>query len=295
MGENNTCFVIAPIGSTNSDIRKRSDKVLRHVIQPVAEQLGFEAIRADRISEPGIITSQMIQHIIGDPMVVADLTGWNPNVFYELAIRHALRKPYIQIIRRGEHLPFDVSSVRTIEVDITDLDDVEAAKKEICRQMRSMMKNEIEIDSPISVAIDLEVLRLSGNPEKRQIADVLSSINELRQEMQKLGNRLTDPKSLMPPSYIKEVLLKEVGLFEDSITPMKNKYIINNKISKTLDQLKSHLLTVDNPSKLDFDWLKKAQNLISELDIDIKNYMTSLDFYSQCNILDFFVKDDATE
>ena len=85
-----SCFVIAPIGEAESDTRKRSDQVLRHIIRPAVEVCGYQAIRADEIDKPGVITSQVIQHVVGDPLVVADLTETNPNVFYELAIRHAI-------------------------------------------------------------------------------------------------------------------------------------------------------------------------------------------------------------
>jgi len=69
-------------------------------------------MRADELAEPGIITSQVIQHIVDDQLVIADLTERNPNVFYELALRHALRKPVVQIIHRGEAIPFDVAGMR---------------------------------------------------------------------------------------------------------------------------------------------------------------------------------------
>jgi hypothetical protein len=66
------CFVIAPIGKDATETRLRSDKVLKHIIGPVAEECGYEAIRADKISEPGMITTQVINHILNDAMVV----GW---------------------------------------------------------------------------------------------------------------------------------------------------------------------------------------------------------------------------
>jgi hypothetical protein len=90
-----TCFVIAPIGEDNSEIRRRSDLILKYIIEPAATICRYKAIRADRISEPGMITAQVIQHIVDDPMVIADLTGRNSNVYYELAIGHAIRKPYV--------------------------------------------------------------------------------------------------------------------------------------------------------------------------------------------------------
>jgi hypothetical protein len=69
---------------------------------------------------------------------VADLTERNPNVFYELAIRHAIRKPLIQIIKSDEQIPFDVAGTRTIPVDHRDLDSVEFAKAEIVRQIDAL-------------------------------------------------------------------------------------------------------------------------------------------------------------
>lgn len=184
--EKKTCFVIAPIGEPDSDIRKRSDQILKYIIKPVAEACGYEAKRADHISEPGIITTQVIHHVLNDPMVVADLTGRNPNVFYELAIRHALRKPYVQTIQKGEQIPFDVANVRTIEVDHHDLDSVEAAKTEMMKQMRSMQEEGVKVDSPISTAVDMETLRHSGNPEQRQLADVLLTVAELKAKQQEI-------------------------------------------------------------------------------------------------------------
>lgn len=89
--EKKVCFVIAPIGEEESETRKRSDQVLKHIITAPVEGLGYEVIRADKISEPGIITSQIIEYIVDADLVVADLTERNPNVFYELALRHATR------------------------------------------------------------------------------------------------------------------------------------------------------------------------------------------------------------
>ena len=105
-GATKTCFIIAPIGEESSDTRKRADQVLDHIIAPIALNHGYQAIRADQIAEPGIITSQVVQHIVEDPLVVADLTDWNPNVFYELAIRQVIRKPLnplLSLLPLSEH------------------------------------------------------------------------------------------------------------------------------------------------------------------------------------------------
>ncbi len=177
------CFIIAPIGSPESETRRRSDQILRHLIRPTVEALGYTAVRADEISEPGIITSQVIQHVIDDPLVVADLSEWNPNVFYELAIRHAIRKPLVQLIRKDEKIPFDIASMRTISFDHRDLDSVEEAKAEMKRQCESALKPNATIDSPISATIDLQALRQSADPEDRTLADLVATVNDLRSMM----------------------------------------------------------------------------------------------------------------
>ncbi len=197
------CFIIAPIGDAESDTRKRSDQILKHVISPALKECGYKATRADQISEPGMITSQVIQRIVDDPLVVADLTERNPNVFYELAIRHAIRKPLVQIIKKGEQIPFDVAGTRTIHVDHHDLDSVESAKSEIIAQVKALEKNPANLETPISVSLDLQLLRQSDNPEQRSLADVLSVITELRSSVLGLEKRLDNPEALIPRDYLR--------------------------------------------------------------------------------------------
>ncbi len=205
-GEEKTCFVIAPIGESESETRKRSDQVLKHIIRPATAACGYKAIRADEIDKPGIITSQVIQHVVSDPLVVADLTDTNPNVFYELAIRHAIRKPLVQIIKKGERIPFDVAGTRTIYFDHHDLDSVEAAKNEIIDQIRSLEKSPGDLETPISVSIDLQTLRQSDNPEERSLADLVSAISDLRGGFVKLEERLVSGKISSSPSDMQELL-----------------------------------------------------------------------------------------
>lgn len=178
--EKKICFVISPIGEDDSDTRKRSDQVLKHIITGAVEQLGYEVIRADKISEPGIITHQILQHIVDAPLVIADLTERNPNVFYELALRHAIRKPLVQLIKKGELIPFDVAATRIIQFDLHNLDSVDAAKLEIIAQVKSLEAGKNDSDNPISVSLDLKVLKESGNPEERSLADIVEAISDLR-------------------------------------------------------------------------------------------------------------------
>jgi hypothetical protein len=85
-------FVVSAFGST-PEARARTQQVLKHVVRKVLEPRGYAVVRADEIHAPGLITHQIIEHLLDAELVVADLTGNNPNVFYEIAVRHAARKP----------------------------------------------------------------------------------------------------------------------------------------------------------------------------------------------------------
>jgi len=176
------CFVIAPIGDEGSATRKRSDTLFKHVIEAAVRPLGYKAIRADMLGKPGLITNQVISHVLESPLVVADLSGANPNVFYELAIRHAIRKPLIQLIQQGETLPFDVHGMRTIPVDV-DVGIASAAKDEVKRQAEYLEANPDNIDSPIGNAL---ALGSSNDIVVRSIGKMLDILSELRQSVDKL-------------------------------------------------------------------------------------------------------------
>lgn len=205
-----TCFVICPIGEANSEIRKRSDQVFKHIISPAVEPLKYTPIRADQISEPGIITSQVIQHVVESKLVIADLSGHNPNVFYELAIRHAITEPLVQLISKGEQIPFDVAGTRTIQFDIHDLDNVQETKQELINQIKSVESGKTEIDTPISVTLDLKKLKESGKPEDRSLVDMMGELANLRKGILGIEKRLDDPERLLPPEYLNH-LLKRAG------------------------------------------------------------------------------------
>ena len=152
MNKEKVCFVISPIGDEDSDTRKRSDLTYEYIIRPVVEEFGYDLIRADHINEPGIITSQIIDKIVESSLVIADLSDNNPNVFYELAIRHAIKKPYIQMVRHGQNIPFDITGLRTIFFEI-DLESANNAKKELFNQVESIETGQFNTNNPITSAI----------------------------------------------------------------------------------------------------------------------------------------------
>jgi hypothetical protein len=132
---------------------------------------------------PGIITSQIIERVVEDDLVVADLTGANANVFYELALRHAVRKPVLHIIAKDQSIPFDVSMSRAIPYDLADPDSIESACSTLERQARTVLENPDKADNPISVAMDLRALRRSDDPESRSLAEIASEVSRISSDI----------------------------------------------------------------------------------------------------------------
>jgi hypothetical protein len=150
-----TCFYITPIGDEGSEPRRHSDLFLGSIIEPALSNFGLKVVRADNIGEPGIITRQVIEHLLRCRLVIADLSFHNPNVFYELALRHAVRLPIVQIIRAGDRIPFDIHQMRTVVIDNRDIyslvPKLETYRSEIATQVRSALDAKAEVDTPLSV------------------------------------------------------------------------------------------------------------------------------------------------
>jgi hypothetical protein len=115
---------------------------------------------------------------------VADLTGLNPNVFYELAVRHTARLPVALIAEKDCKLPFDIAQMRTIFFDHTDLRSADQCRSSIVTQLREALNG--AVDSPITTSVDVRNLQ-GGSAVERNVAELVTTIEEVA-----IGQRQSD-------------------------------------------------------------------------------------------------------
>ncbi|TKB93179.1 MAG: hypothetical protein E8D40_03465 [Nitrospira sp.] len=115
---NKTCFGIAPLGHEGTEVRRRSDELTELVIEPALESFSYSIIRIDKLSRPGNITRDIIQHILEADLVIADISGSNPNVMYELGVRHSTGKPVVLMTSESDRIPFDISDIRVLVYEL---------------------------------------------------------------------------------------------------------------------------------------------------------------------------------
>ena len=109
------CFVLMPFGKKMDAAGRVTnfDSVYTKIIAPAVERAGLEPIRADEEKIGGAIHKPMFERLMLCHYAVADITGANPNVFYELGIRHAMRpRSTVIVFGEGTVLPFDIALVR---------------------------------------------------------------------------------------------------------------------------------------------------------------------------------------
>lgn len=173
------CFIVTPIGGNLSEVRRATDGLISSVLRPVLIDLGYEVHVAHEISLTGSITRQVVQHLLDDDLVVANLTTLNPNVMYELAVRHCAGKPVITIAENGTNLPFDIAEERTIffSNDMRGVVELTSALKQV------VIANEEKpiVDNPVLRVREHKILVESlGQEDANEIlVDRLESIEEL--------------------------------------------------------------------------------------------------------------------
>ena len=107
-----TCFALMPFADGFRE-------VYENVYKRVCEEKGIRCWRVDERLGPGSITRDIVEGIFDADLIIADLTGQNPNVFYELGIAHSAGNKTIMTTQSIGDIPFDIANYRIIEYEQT--------------------------------------------------------------------------------------------------------------------------------------------------------------------------------
>ena len=175
-----TCFLIARIDDSSSPERRQTDGLLEAVIQPALDQAGFDITAAHLLDQSGSISNQIINRLLDADLVVADITGHNPNVMYELGVRHSARLPAVILREAGTRIPFDVQSDRVVDYR-NDFMGVVELQRELKAKAKAAVQDR-EPDNPVYAArgeaVIREIVSREGTDVDKLILDRLDAIED---------------------------------------------------------------------------------------------------------------------
>src|SRR5262249_37568258 len=174
----NLCFVVSPIGATGSPERIHADWLLKGIIEPVFGKHfpDYAVARADKINAPGMIDSQVINHLLDAALVIADMSLLNANAFYEMGIRHMKQKPIIHMYQEGGKIPFDVAPHRAIPFSYAHPDHLVAAQEALQAAIEETIKPGFQVENPVTRARGVQKLEEHATPEQQVLIETIHAM-----------------------------------------------------------------------------------------------------------------------
>jgi hypothetical protein len=178
------CFVVSTIGEPGSKERDTADMVLEFLIK---RALGdkYDVTRGDEDSNPGAITPQIVESILEADLVIADLSGFNPNVYYEVAIAHGYERPTVHLQIAAEKPAFDLKDMRLVRYDMTNPRKLAAAVEMLEKFADYASEYPAKVLTPLSGAKQFLQIEESGDPVAQSNLEVIEQVRRLRTEVRR--------------------------------------------------------------------------------------------------------------
>lgn len=189
-------FFASPIGSEDSESRRRSDLVNRNILEP-AVLAAFKSdqeisrprlVRADFVFVPGSRLDEIIRHVRYAHAVVVDVTDANPNVFYELGLGHAFCRPTILLKHKSEptRIPFDVAPQSCVSYGLDTARELDQAVNELVGHLRNLSGWR----SPVRIALKRKRDLRLDEPTTHESPAESGSLRSLVDELDKLHDEM---------------------------------------------------------------------------------------------------------
>lgn len=179
--ETEICFVIMPFGGY-------FDNYYQMCYAPAIQECGLLAHRADDMYRPSTIVDDIWVYTQKAKIILADITGKNPNVFYELGLAHALAKPAILITESIEDVPFDLRSLRIIERDKNNPNWGNSLKEKIALSIKETIQSPRNSVLPSFLRIDPASSPAVPRNEINNLR-ILEDLALIKDELARLGSR----------------------------------------------------------------------------------------------------------
>ncbi|MBC7779266.1 MAG: tetratricopeptide repeat protein [Proteobacteria bacterium] len=184
-------FVAMPFGIKpgHDGIPIDFNRVFSELIRPALEQAGCVVFRADEETRAGDIRTDMFQELLVADLVLADLTLDNPNVWYELGVRHALRARGVVLIQGPRPTqPFDIYTDRKLRYSVKDGGPDPATVETDRARLSTMARETIDANSARKVSPVYTLLDHLREPEWRDL--LLSEDNEFSRAYEAWRSRM---------------------------------------------------------------------------------------------------------
>ena len=240
-------FVITPFGTEHLDLYKALKDEFKD---------SYDFVNAGDTGNIQNIMKDIIQPIYDADVILADLTGLNSNVMYELGIAHTMRKKTVMITQDDvDDLPFDLKQYRTQNYN-THFTGFNTLKSFLKSSLESAVKNTARFSNPVQDFLSLNKLSEVSNQSNRNIEEVtedkgfIDFLADLYQASEKLGNEITNMTNDM------NLMSDGVDDCSQKIVKQKNAVLIQASVKKAANyisdfstKLKSHNTTIQQAWK----------------------------------------------
>jgi hypothetical protein len=198
------CFTIMPFGGWLDDYYES-------IYCPAIEAAGLAPKRADDLFTPSSIVTDIWNYTKKAKMLLADLTGKNPNVFYELGLAHALAKPVILVAESMEDIPFDLRALRIIIYDKNAPNWGRILKDKIENAIEEVQKAPTGAVLPTFLEVSRSSTKPTITPREKEIIEMKQELDLIRREMS-LNPRMEEvrPDRIIKPQEARELIASYV-------------------------------------------------------------------------------------